>query len=188
MHPPIKFTALYRFHRPFLPPPVRLQTAMRTEICNNCSALMETKPQTVCELQVSSVSSILDNRSFLHPSLVTPGSLSTVSVSPDTRYSQAPPLNLFFPCACFDTQSKQCQKAHWNATHKAVCTANATVIQRFRESPGERGWSKKMMRWAKTWTHTIHHCFPIALDLANHEWGHHDAHVYVPSRFQPRVF
>ena len=29
------------------------------------------------------------------------------------------------------------------------------------------------------WTPAITYCLPVALDLANHEWGRHDTHVYV---------
>ena len=31
------------------------------------------------------------------------------------------------------------------------------------------------------WTPAISYCLPLALDLANHEWGRHSTHAYVPS-------
>ena len=39
------------------------------------------------------------------------------------------------------------------------------------------------------WAPAILNCLPLALDLANHEWGRHDTHAYVPLRFdfQARV-
>ena len=38
-----------------------------------------------------------------------------------------------------------------------------------------------MSRWTNAWASTITHCLSVALDLANHEWGRHETHVYVPS-------
>ena len=38
-----------------------------------------------------------------------------------------------------------------------------------------------MDRWTDAWASTITYCLPVALDLANHEWGRHETHLYVPS-------
>ena len=104
-----------------------------------------------------------------------------MSVSPDTRYPQTPALTLLLPYACLDVQSKECQRAHWKTTHKTICSINATVIEDLGESPKQKAWSKKMKRWIDAWTPAIRSCLPIALDLANHDWGRHDTHGYVPS-------
>ena len=45
-----------------------------------------------------------------------------------------------------------------------------------------------MKRWMNAWTPAIHLCLATALDLANHEWGHHDKHAYVRSGFKLFAF
>ena len=80
-----------------------------------------------------------------------------------------------------DLQSKKCQKLHWKVAHKAVCSDNAVVTKKIGESPEERAWAKEIRYWINAWTPAITHCLPLALDLANHEWGRHDTHAYVPS-------
>jgi len=70
---------------------------------------------------------------------------------------------------------------HWKASHKAVCSGNAAVTRSFEGSPEEKGRSKKMRQWMNAWIPTISYCLPMALDLANHEWGRHDTHAYVIS-------
>ena len=90
-------------------------------------------------------------------------------------------LILFPSRTCIDLQSKECQKLHWRSSHKTVCTSNAAIIRGIAESPEGKGWTKKVERWIKAWSPSISYCLPLALDLANHEWGRHDTHAYVPS-------
>ena len=74
---------------------------------------------------------------------------------------------------------------HWKRSHKAVCSDNAAVLQNVGESPKEKARSKEMRYWMNAWSPAIICCFPLALDLANHEWGRHDTHTYVPSGLGP---
>jgi len=90
-------------------------------------------------------------------------------------------LNLFLSCTRIDAQSKECQKKHWKVGHKAVCSGNKAVNQVRGETPEEKAYSKKIRRYMNAWTPAITYWLPVALDLANHEWGHHDSHVYVLS-------
>jgi len=75
-------------------------------------------------------------------------------------------------------QSKECQKAHWKALHKTTCSTEATIRENLKETPEEKEWSRKVTRWMNAWTHAISLCAPTALDLVNHEWGHHETHRY----------
>ena len=132
------------------------------------------RSQAVCEVPVSTLY-LARNRSISYPFTSEPP--STVSVSLDTRYLQTdaePPPRP-------DLQSKQCQKAHWKALHKTTCTTQATIRENLRETPKEKERSKKITSWMNIWTNTIAACAPIALDLANHEWGYHDTHRCVLS-------
>jgi len=88
-------------------------------------------------------------------------------------------LNFLLPRTRVDVQSKECQKASWKAGHKTVCPDNVAVNQRHGETPEQKAYSKKMRRYMNAWTPAITYCLPVALDLANHEWGRHDTHVYV---------
>ena len=123
----------------------------------------------MCKLQVS-ISFAGDPHPISY--LVISGSPCTVSVSPDPRYFQTLTLD--------HVQSRACQKAHWKAIHKTTCSTHATIRQTLKESPGQKEWSRKITRWVNAWSNTISCCTPIALDLANHEWGRHDTHTYVP--------
>ena len=90
-------------------------------------------------------------------------------------------LNLSPSHARIHEQSKECQKIHWKASHKVVCPQNVAVIQCLAKSPEGKGWSKNVKRWVTAWTPSIVYCLALALDLANHEWGRHDTHVYAPT-------
>jgi len=68
---------------------------------------------------------------------------------------------------------------HWKSIHKTTCSTQATIRQNLVESPKEKEWSKKITRWLNAWSMAIAYCSPIALDLANHEWGYHDTHGLV---------
>ena len=104
-----------------------------------------------------------------------------MSVSPVVRNYQIRTLNLFLPCTRIDAQSKECQKKHWKSGHKKACPDNVVVNQKHGETPELRGYYKKMRRYMNAWTPAITYCLPVALDLANHEWGRHDTHVYALS-------
>jgi len=95
-----------------------------------------------------------------------------------------PPLPHTHP----NSQSKACQKAHWKWIHKTACSIHAGVRQSYQESPKEKEASRKVARWIHAWTPTIAFCSPIALDPANHKWGRHETHGYVPYVAQVRVF
>jgi len=98
---------------------------------------------------------------------------------PQILYNIFEPLNRLPRTHSVTGQSKECQKAHWKTTHKAICST--TSDQNSTESRGEKGWSKKIKRWLDAWTPAIIHCLPVALDLANHEWGRHDTRSYALS-------
>jgi len=67
---------------------------------------------------------------------------------------------------------------HRREGHKAVCALHATwPSQNLRESPDEGEQTDKLSRWVKAWTPVVSTCLPIALDLANHEWGRHETHT-----------
>ena len=63
-------------------------------------------------------------------------------------------------------------------SHKVMCSNHAASDRRL-ESPEQKAWSKKIKQCMSTWTPAISYCLPLALDLANHEWGRHDTHAYV---------
>ena len=90
-------------------------------------------------------------------------------------------LNLFLPRTRVDTQSKECQKRHWKVGHKVVCPTIAAVSQTLGEPPEQNARAKKPDLWMNAWASTISCCLSVALDLANHEWGRHETHAYVPS-------
>ena len=92
-----------------------------------------------------------------------------------------PALNLRLPRARIDAQSKECQKRHWKASHKEICPDNVIVNQKHGETPEHKAYYKKMRRYMNAWTPAITYCLPMALDLANHEWGRHNTHLYVLS-------
>ena len=94
-------------------------------------------------------------------------------------------LNISLSCIRIDAQSKACQKVHWKAGHKAVCPNNVVVNQKHGETPEQKAYWKKIRRYMNTWTHAITYCLPVALDLANYEWGRHETHVYVPLLWDP---
>ena len=104
-----------------------------------------------------------------------------MSVSPDPRNPRTQTLNLLLPYTRLDVQPKEWQKSHWKVSHKAPCPENAALNQRRKESPEENRWSNKRKRWVNAWTPTIYSCLPMALDLANNEYGRHETHAYVPS-------
>ena len=128
----------------------------------------------------TSVPPVMDNRSFLLTPRPLRSRLAIYCVSFPKKNSQTPTLNLLFPPAHIDAQSKQCQKLHWRG-HKAFCSNNAAVTQKIRESPEGKFRAREMRLWMNAWTPAISYCLPLALDLANHEWGRHDTHAYVPS-------
>ena len=123
---------------------------------------------------------VVDNDPFLHPGLVTSGRPSTASVPPDARNPRTPTLNLLLPHMRLDLQSKQCQKLHWKASHKAACPRKVAFNQRPGKPPEDKKWSIKMERWINAWIPTLSLCVPLALDLANNEDGYHDTHAYAP--------
>jgi len=86
------------------------------------------------------------------------------------------------PTLTLYVQSKECQKVHWKQTHKAACVGPATKSSRNPgEGPDGSAQTRKVSRWINAWSPAIAKCLPIALDLANHGWGRHETHAYVPS-------
>jgi len=76
--------------------------------------------------------------------------------------------------------SRECQKADWKQVHKAACAVNAKAHREYRESPRVKSEAaKRITRWIQAWNPTIAFCSPLALDLANHEWGRHETHSLV---------
>ena len=132
------------------------------------------------EMQVSTLQSRHNRLVITHSGLVASGSPYTVSVSTDTEFATMT-LNHLHPRVCIDLQSRECQKLHWKLAHKAVCSGNAAVIQNIGESPEEKARAKEIRLWMNAWTPVISYCLPLALDLANHDFGRHDTHAYVPS-------
>ena len=63
--------------------------------------------------------------------------------------------------------------------HKGICSDNVAIKQTHGETPEQKAYQKKIRRYMIAWTPAIMYCLPVALDLANHEWGRHDTHVYV---------
>lgn len=89
-------------------------------------------------------------------------------------------IHLQTPALTFDAQSKECQKSDWKRAHKAACVAPATKPSRKpKGDQGARAQARKVDRWFNAWAPAIAWCLPIAMDLANHEWGHHETHAYV---------
>ena len=68
---------------------------------------------------------------------------------------------------------------HWKAGHKKDCHANVAATQTLEETPEQKACMERADRWINAWASTISYCLAAALDLANHEWGRHDTHVYV---------
>ena len=62
--------------------------------------------------------------------------------------------------------------------HKAACVLGAAQPNP-KEYPDEKAQLKKVDRWISVWSPAMSACLPIALDLANHEWGRHRTHAYV---------
>lgn len=82
-------------------------------------------------------------------------------------------IHLQTPALTFDAQSKECQKSDWKRAHKAACVAPATKPSRKpKGDQGARAQARKVDRWFNAWAPAIAWCLPIAMDLANHEWGH----------------
>jgi len=75
-------------------------------------------------------------------------------------------------------QSKECQKSHWKLVHKRDC-ARVKSGQDLMRDIGGVAHTREIGRWVNAWYFVMVMCVPVALDLANHEWGHHDTHVYV---------
>jgi len=61
-----------------------------------------------------------------------------------------------------------------------MCSTQATNRQATEVTREEKEWSKKIARWINAWSRGILWCVPTTLDLANHEWGHHDTHRCAP--------
>lgn len=107
-------------------------------------------------------------------------SLSRNAISSKTYPSELPHSDIL--------QSRECQKRHWKALHKMTCPGQAAARQNVRQSPEQKDWTKRITRWTNAWTVTITYCYPLALDLPNHGWGHHDTHWYVSYPIRVRVF
>jgi len=146
--------------------------------CDECATPMEMKDLRRCAECRLVPSSLAGGHSISH--LVAPESPPTVSVSPGTRYLRTLTLNLPLPRTRSDAQSRGCQKVHWKWVHRMTCSTHAQVRKNHRKSPKEKALSRRVARWMDTWSPTIALCSPIALDLANHKWGRHDTHRYVP--------
>ena len=73
----------------------------------------------------------------------------------------------------------ECQKLHWKVVHKIDCAEMKSSRNLMRDL-GAKGQTREIGRWMNAWYPAVVVCAPIALDLANHEWGHHDTHTYVP--------
>ena len=77
--------------------------------------------------------------------------------------------------------------SHWKQSHKPACVGPAKKSNgNSKEDPGESAQTRMVSRWINAWSPTISKCLPIALDLANHEWGRHETHAYVPSGLDDR--
>jgi len=128
----------------------------------------------VCKM---SVSNLQLNWPLLHPTMFSQcRSLLCESLYTHRNFERS--LSTSTPHTRRDEQSKECQKAHWKGLHKTTCSAQATIRDNLKETPEEKEWSKKVTRWINAWSRAIFWCAPTALDLGDHEWGHHDTHRY----------
>ncbi|KAI5835704.1 hypothetical protein K523DRAFT_260101 [Schizophyllum commune Tattone D] len=73
--------------------------------------------------------------------------------------------------------SRDCQKAHWKASHKQNCTPHPSVDITGRTkpapAPGSKAWHDLEMdlhlqKWIQLWLQTLSRTAMMALDLANH--------------------
>jgi len=55
----------------------------------------------------------------------------------------------------------------------------AQLDHRLRGTPGEKATGKRINRWINVWSPVLTACSPVALDLANHEWGRHETHTLI---------
>jgi len=77
--------------------------------------------------------------------------------------------------------------SHWKQTHKVACVGPAAKSSRNpKEGSRESAQTRMVSRWVNAWSPAISKCLPVALDLANHEWGRHETHAYVPSSLDDR--